>query len=146
MAISLDSGFGLEAFNTANSQAANKNSADKIAGQIKGVGADSTEEELTAAVKSFESYFVEQMLKEFKETESFFSGGDDSSSTSYTDIFLDSTISDLASQIVDEYGGSLTEQFVEQMKINYGIGQNTPASAEAPATDNAPADSNTESI
>ena len=124
MAISIDSGFNADLYNTAAAASARKNSADSISKKVNGLGAGSSEEELTEAVKSFEAYFVEQMLKEFKETESFFSGddGSDASATQYTDLFLDSTISDLASQIVDRYGGTLTDQLVDQMKINYGIG------------------------
>ncbi|MCR5451598.1 MAG: hypothetical protein K6F00_03090 [Lachnospiraceae bacterium] len=121
MAISIDGGMDLDAYTAANSQAASSRNADRLKRKMNGLGEGSTDEELTEAVKSFEAYFVEQVLKEFKETENFFSGDSDSSSTQYTDMFMDSTISDLAAQIVDDYGGNLTEQFVEQMKMNYGI-------------------------
>ena len=39
----------------------------------------------------------------------------------YKDMYMDSTIQQLASEMVSEYGGTLTDDLVAQMKRNYGI-------------------------
>ena len=132
MSISINGGMDLDAFRLQNSSKMNSNSADKIAGAAGKLSANSTEEELTEAVKSFESYFVEQLLKQFQETKEIF--GADSSDTSISmmsDLYMDSTISDLASELVDKYGGNLTEQLVEHMKLSYGISDDAKAVAAA---------------
>lgn len=143
MSISINGGMDLDAFRLQNSSKMNSNSADKIAGAAGKLSANSTDEELTEAVKSFESYFVEQLLKEFKETKEIFGG--DSSDTSISmmsDLYMDSTISDLATELVDKYAGNLTEQLVEHMKLSYGITDDRRAAAasdevSAPADDSA---------
>ena len=38
-----------------------------------------------------------------------------------TDMYMDATIQQLAGEMVSEYGGSLTDQLVDQMKRYYGI-------------------------
>ena len=48
-----------------------------------------------------------------------------------SDLYMDSTISDLASELVDKYGGNLTEQLVEHMKLSYGISDDAKAVAAA---------------
>ncbi len=92
----------------------------RVQNGVSGLNANSTKEELEAAAKSFEAYFVEQMLKEVKET--FTSEEDSDSTVSQTkDFYMDSTIQSLAETLVDEFGGSFTDQMVEQMARNYGI-------------------------
>ena len=39
----------------------------------------------------------------------------------YKDMYMDATIQQLAGEMVSEYGGSLTDELVSQMKRNYGI-------------------------
>ena len=48
-------------------------SRDKVKSSINGLSKNSTDKELTEAVKSFEQYFVEQMLKEVKNNSKVFS-------------------------------------------------------------------------
>ena len=94
--------------------------ASKVSGKITGVGSDSSDEELTEAVESFESYMLEQVIKKMKDTIKM-DGDEDDSNSQLTDYYMDSTISNLASTMVKEYGGNLTEQLVAQMKRNYGM-------------------------
>ena len=94
-----------------------------------GLSLESTREELTEAAKSFEAYFVEQVIKEVKDSVDIF--GDMDSTTGMTaDFYLDSTIQTLARQLVDEYGDSFTEDLVDQMARNYGV----PAEGAAEVT------------
>ena len=81
---------------------------------------NSTDEELMGVLKDFESYFIEQMIKQMKET---FTDDDKESSVAsqYTDTFMDYAIEDIADVLLDEVGGSMTQQLFEQMKRNYNI-------------------------
>lgn len=102
----------------ANNAAASK--ADGLTNSVNGLSSSSTEEELMEVLKDFESYFVEQMIKQMKET---FTDEDEESSmaSQYTDTFMDYAIQDMADIILDEAGGSMTQQLFEQMKRNYNI-------------------------
>ena len=39
----------------------------------------------------------------------------------YKDLYLDQSITQIASQLVDELGGDITDDFVQQIMRNYGI-------------------------
>ena len=74
-------------------------------------------------MKSFESYFVEQMIKEVKKTNDALKPDDDTDGWAgqMSDMYMDSTISTLASEIVDKYGDNFTDEMVDHMKLEYGI-------------------------
>lgn len=94
--------------------------AEKTAKSLGGISATSSKEEVTEAVKGFETYLMEQVLKEVKE--SFVPKDDEDSSMSmYKDYFMDTAYTKVAEQLVDEVGGNITEDFVEQIMRNYGI-------------------------
>ncbi len=107
--------------NTLTSTAKTTVDTNRAQQSVSGLSSESTKEDLEKAAKSFEAYFVEQMLKEVKET--FTSEDEDSDSTvsSMKDFYMDSTIQSLAETLVDEFGGTFTDQMVEQMARNYGI-------------------------
>ena len=42
--------------------------ADKLKNNVKNLSSDSTEDELKSTLKDFESYFVEQVIKEMKDS------------------------------------------------------------------------------
>lgn len=104
--------------NQANTNSA-ANRADRINSSVKNLSSSSTKAELEEAVKSFEQYFVEQMLKQFKESSKVFSGG--TTGDGLTDYYMDFAISEVASNMIDQYGGRLTQDFVAQIQRNYGI-------------------------
>ena len=72
------------------------------------------------ACKDFESYFVEEILKEVKENLTD-DEEEDSSISTLTDFHMDSVIELMADELVDEVGMSFTQQLYEQMKRNYNI-------------------------
>ena len=93
---------------------------DSLKGSVNGLSSNSTDEELMEVLKDFESYFIEQMIKQMKET--FTSDDEESSMASqYTDTFMDYAIEDIADMLLDEVGGNMTQQLFEQMKRNYSI-------------------------
>lgn len=93
---------------------------DSLKGSVNGLSSESTEEELLEVLKDFESYFIEQMIKQMKET---FTNDEEESSVAsqYTDTFMDYAIEDIADMMLEEVGGTMTQQLFEQMKRNYNI-------------------------
>lgn len=114
---------GLSSYlDTQYANASSSVSANSATSSISSISSDSSEEEITEAVKSFESYFVEQVIKQVKE--SFLdeeSEDEDGTMSMYKDYFMDSAISEVASELVDEIGESTTDDFVQQIMRNYGI-------------------------
>ena len=106
------------ATNATNS--ANSAKADSLKNSVNGLSSNSTDEELMEVLKDFESYFIEQMIKQMKET---FTDEDEESSmaSQYTDTFMDYAIEDIADMLLEEVGGNMTQQLFEQMKRNYNI-------------------------
>lgn len=109
---------------------ANTAKANSIKNSANGLSSNSTDEELMEVLKDFESYFVEQMIKQMKET---FTDDEDESSVAsqYTDTFMDYAIEDIADMLLEEVGGSMTQQLFEQMKRNYNIPTVEGVEAEA---------------
>lgn len=107
-------------YDTVSSNAQSSSRSDKATIALSGLSSDSSEEDLVNAVESFESYMLEQVIKQMKDS---VTSDDDQDSTmsQYTDMYMDATIQQLAGEMVSEYGGSLTDQLVDQMKRNYGI-------------------------
>ena len=101
-------------------------SSSKTKSAINGLSDQPTEQELTDAVKSFESYFVEQMLKEMKKSVDAINDDDkDPFVSSTVDYFMDSTIQTIAEQMVNDYGSNFTDTMVAQLKRNYNIPEST---------------------
>ena len=105
------------------SQYANQNKAlaESTAKSVTGISKDSSKEEITKAVKDFETYMLEQVIKEMKKTVVQEDEEEDTSMGMYKDLYLDKAITEIASQLVDDLGGSVTDDFVEQIMRNYGI-------------------------
>ena len=104
---------------TANTAASSK--ADGLTNSVNGLSSNSTDEELMGVLKDFESYFVEQMIKKMKDTFTNKEEEESSMASQYTDTFMDYAIEEVADKMLDEVGGSLTQQLFEQMKRNYQI-------------------------
>ena len=122
--------------NTTASNAASSSNAAAATDSIKGISSKSTKEEVEAAAKSFESYFVEQAIKEVKKSIDSINGDDEDSTVSmYSDFYLDSTIQKLSEELVDQLGDSFTKTMVENMTRTYGIGTEDADAAENEATD-----------
>lgn len=105
--------------------------AASVSDSLSGLSSSSSKEDLTNAVKSFESYFVEQMLKQFKGSIESINEDEDDSASSYVDMYFDSAISDVADTIVDQYGDRLTDTFVEQMSRTYNISGTSDSATES---------------
>ncbi len=118
MALSLD---GMASVLDAGSTRVNSAQDHVLKNSVNKLSANSSEEELKGVLKDFESYFVEQMLKELKETFTDSDKDADSTAARYKDFFMDTAIEQVADQLVDEIGSGLTQQLYEQMRRNYGM-------------------------
>ena len=103
-----------------NTAAANQ--ASSLQSSLNSISSDSSEDELLQVCKDFESYFVEEVLKEIKESLTDESDEEDSSTSTLKDYYMDNVIELVADQVVDEVGTNFTQQLYEQMKRNYNIG------------------------
>ncbi len=98
--------------------------AESTSKSISGISKESSREDITKAVKDFETYMLEKVMKEMKETVTMEKKDNDSMSM-YKDLYLDQALTSIASQLVDDIGGSLTDDLVDQIMRNYGITGNS---------------------
>ena len=98
----------------------NRAAAEATSKSVAGISKDSSKEEITKAVKDFETYMMEKVIKQVKNTMTMEEKSNDSMDM-YKDLYLDSAITQIASKLVDDLGGSVTDDFVEQIMRNYGI-------------------------
>lgn len=75
-----------------------------------------SEDELMDVCKQFESYFVEQVMKEMVKTVPM-----TEESNQLMDYFKDMTIQELATEVTDQSNLGLAQIMYEQMKRNYNI-------------------------
>ena len=94
---------------------------DSLKNSVNGLSSSSTEEELKEVLRDFESYFLEEIIKKMKETFSHEEDDESSTMSQYSDMFMDTAIEEMADIMLDEIGGSMTQQLYEQMKRNYNI-------------------------
>ena len=123
---SIGTDFTTSYLNSLTSQASslkNSQQASDVEKAASGISKNSSKEELTNAAKTFESYFVEQVIKEVKKTNDELKGDDDTDAYAQqvSDMYMDTTIQTLASDIVDDYGDRFTEDIVKNMQAQYGI-------------------------
>ena len=81
-----------------------------------------SEDELKKTLKDFESYFVEQVIKQVKET--FIDNEKEKEDTTmgqYKDLYMDKCIEMVADELVDDIGENYSQQLYEQMKRNYNL-------------------------
>ena len=109
---------------------------DSTSKSIGNISAGSSREDVEEAVKSFETFMMEKVIKEVKDS---FVGEEDTDDTMsmYKDLYMDSAITEIASQLVDQIGGDVTDDFVDQIMRNYGITGNTNLPTEDTGLDDA---------
>ena len=106
-----------------------KNSADSISDKAKNLSSASSKEDLKDAVKSFEGYFLEQILKKEKENIDLINGDDgDLTTNQLEDFYMDQTISKVSSEMVDKNFGSLTDEFTDSLARTYHISDSKDSS------------------
>lgn len=97
-------------------------SASALENTLDKVGSQTTNEELMAACKEFEAYFIEQIYKGMEKT--IMKAEDDESSTAsqYKEFFGGMQTEEFAKAATQQDGGiGLARQLYEQMRRNYGL-------------------------
>lgn len=115
MSISLDSSM-LQMNSVTNSF-----NADKVQNSLNNVSSKVNEDELLKVCKDFQSYFIEEVMKEVKENMTLKDDEEDSSLSTLTDFHMDGVVELISDQILEQSGNSFTQQLYEQMKRNYGL-------------------------
>lgn len=107
-------------YSDAYANAANQ-SASKLKDKLSGADySKATDDELMAACKQFEAYFVEQMYKGMLKT---IPKSEDTSNYTNTimDYYKDQMIQAVAEETTKQSGLGLAQMLYEQMKRNYGL-------------------------
>lgn len=118
MSISMD---GMSSMlNNQISQASSNSSTSGLERTLKNDMSQASDEELMDVCKEFESYFMEQVLKEVEKTIPN-NDEEDSAMSQLTDYYKDQMMQELSDQIAEETGNNLAQQLYEQMKRNYGL-------------------------
>ena len=118
MSFSID---GMASMMTTSTANMNNFNADKVQNSLNKVSSSAKEDELLQVCKDFQSYFIEEVIKEIKNNMTEEDEGADSSVATLTDYHMDSVIEMVSDQVLDQSGNSFTQQLYEQMKRNYGI-------------------------
>ncbi|MBP5164049.1 MAG: hypothetical protein ILP08_01290 [Lachnospiraceae bacterium] len=97
--------------------------AEKVTGKVGGISKDSSREEVKEAVRSFESYFLEQVIKQQKESVKLFSDDEDKDlyASQIEDMYSDRAIQQIAESMVKHNFEGVTDKFTDQIMRNYGI-------------------------
>lgn len=100
----------------ANQATQNKSSA--LQSRLENGYENATDEELYAACKEFEAYFVEKIFDAMLETTKMFSDDEDENSygNKMVDVFKDTALQKLSSQVADSGSIGLAKTLYEQMK------------------------------
>ena len=97
-------------------------SRDALENTLGNVTSKATEDELMAACKEFEAYFIEQIYKGMEKTIMKADEEGDNTASMYTDYFGEMQLQEYAKVATEEQDGiGLAQQLYEQMKRNYGL-------------------------
>lgn len=79
-----------------------------------------SDDELMDACKSFETYLIEQVVKEMEKTVQDDEDGD-SSMSQMTDFYKDQMVETVSEQIAEQNGNTFAQTMYDQMKRNYNL-------------------------
>ncbi len=90
---------------------------NKVTDSIKKVKDDSTDEELMAACKSFESYMLEQVMAKMEQVAHVFSDKDDKENQ-YVSMFKDTFIKDMSEKVTENTDFGIAKMLYDSMRRN----------------------------
>lgn len=101
----------------------NSESSSKISQMSDEALKSASDEKLMEACKEFETYFIEQILKQAKKAFVPTSDSTDGATQTLKDYYQDSLVSEYAKSITEQQGeqNSLAQMLYEQMKRNYEL-------------------------
>ncbi|WP_029231855.1 hypothetical protein [Butyrivibrio sp. VCB2006] len=111
-------------------------SAELVKNKVSSVSDKSSDDELWAACKSFEAYFLEQMFKEMqKSVDAIKPDGGDKSTQTLVDYFKGETLQDICGSAVETQSNGFAQMLYENLKRNYDIPTAPEAAASAVETE-----------
>ena len=114
MSMSIDSMASM--LNTTNTDATTNYNANALKKSLNGVSSDTSADELMQVCKDFESYFVEEVIKEVKKNLLPDDEDKDASLSTMTDYTMDFAVEKVADELIDQVGGNFTQSLYEQMR------------------------------
>lgn len=118
MSIGID---GISAMIDQTRSSAANSSANALQNKLSGDFSASTDDELLDVCKQFESYFVEQVMKEVEKTIPRNEENEDASMSQLRDFYKEEMIQTFAEGICKQQSLGLAQQMYEQMKRNYNL-------------------------
>ncbi len=112
---------GLDALTSYANTQASQNDTSALESKLNADLSDASDEELLSVCKDFESYFLEQVLKQVEKTVKFDKDDENSYASQMVDYFKDTAIQTISDEITDQEGGSFAQMMYEQMKRNYNL-------------------------
>ncbi len=115
-------GINASAYSEYAMQESKNASAEAIKGKIQRTSDKSSDDELWAACKSFEAYFMEQVFKEMqKSVDALKPEKSDNSTSTLVDFFKDQTLQEICADSADTQSNGFAQMLYENMKRNYSI-------------------------
>lgn len=112
---------GLDALTSYASTQAGQNDTSVLESKLNTDFSKASDEELLSVCKDFESYFLEQVLKEVEKTVKFGEDDENSYASQMVDYFKDTVVQTISDEITEQEGGSFAQMMYEQMKRNYNL-------------------------
>ncbi|WP_051199173.1 MULTISPECIES: hypothetical protein [Butyrivibrio] len=101
-------------------------STEALKNKLEQTNEKSSDDELWAACKGFESYFLEQIFKEMqKSVDALKPEKSDNSTSTLVDFFKDQTLQDVCATSVDKQSNGFAQMLYENLKRNYDIPEAT---------------------
>ena len=115
-------GINASAYSEYAMQESKNASAEAIKGKIQKTSAKSSDDELWAACKGFEAYFMEQVYKEMqKSVDAIKPETSDHSTSTLVDFFKDQTLQEICATSADTQSNGFAQMLYENLKRNYNI-------------------------
>ena len=116
------SGIGASAITEYAMQQSKNASAEAVKNKVQSTSAKSSDDELWAACKSFEAYFLEQVFKEMqKSVDALKPETSDHATSTLVDYFKDQTLQEVCATSVDMQSNGFAAMLYENLKRNYDI-------------------------
>ena len=116
------SGINASAYSEYAMQESKNASAEAIKSKIQSTSSKSSDDELWAACKSFEAYFLEQVFKEMqKSVDALKPETSDHSTSTLVDYFKDQTLQEVCATSAETQSNGFAQMLYENLKRNYDI-------------------------
>ncbi|MBR4357034.1 MAG: hypothetical protein IKQ00_03830 [Butyrivibrio sp.] len=111
-------------------------STEALRNKLEQTNEKSSDDELWAACKGFESYFLEQIFKEMqKSVDALKPEKSDNSTSTLVDFFKDQTLQDVCATSVDKQSNGFAQMLYENLKRNYDIPEAPAENSSEPGTE-----------